>query len=61
MRQGLGVHWERMRWLPKSSKEIAICSNYKKNVYRRTYTEERPRVAAIFVAIIELFSSAEDL
>lgn len=37
MPQGLGAHWERMRWLPKSSKEIAISSYYNKNVYQRSF------------------------
>lgn len=30
MPRGLEVHWERIRLLPKSSKEMAICSNPKK-------------------------------
>ncbi|ASR47105.1 hypothetical protein B4V02_10610 [Paenibacillus kribbensis] len=32
---------------------------YKKNVYRRTFTEVRMRLAEAFLAIIELFGSAE--
>ena len=32
-----------------------------KNVYRRTFKEDRPRVAEVFLAIIEWFSFAEIL
>ena len=32
---------------------------HKKNVYRRTLTEDRPPLVEVFLAIIELFSSAE--
>ncbi|MFU1797672.1 hypothetical protein ACM1RC_27660, partial [Paenibacillus azoreducens] len=34
---------------------------YKKNVYRRTLIEDRPRLEIVFLAIIELFSFAENL
>lgn len=34
MPRGLGAHWERMRWLPKSSKEITYkFHDLKKCVY----------------------------
>jgi len=32
---------------------------HKKNVYRRTFKEDRPRLAEVFLAIIEWFSFAE--
>ncbi len=34
--------------------------SYKKYVYRRTFTEDRPRLAEVFLAIIESFSFAEN-
>lgn len=61
MPPGLGVHWERMRLLPKNSKEIAICAFYKKKFYRRTFTEDRPHLAEVFLAIIDWFSSAGNI
>ncbi len=33
---------------------------HKKDIYRRTLTEDRPRFVVVFVAIIEWFSSAEN-
>jgi len=38
-------------------KKLAL--EHKKNVYRRTFKEDRPHVAEIFLAIIEWFSFAE--
>jgi len=32
---------------------------HKENVYRRTFKEDRPRLAEVFLAIIEWFSFAE--
>ncbi|PQP88749.1 hypothetical protein, partial [Paenibacillus sp. AR247] len=39
--------------------EIYKFYNLKKNVYRRTFKEDRPHLAEVFLAIIEWFSSAE--
>ncbi|MET3549611.1 hypothetical protein ABID47_006272, partial [Paenibacillus favisporus] len=39
--------------------EIYKFYNLKKNVYRRTFKEDRPHLAEVFLAIIEWFSFAE--
>ena len=42
-------------------RNYAIVEHNKKNVFRRTFSEDRPRLKEVFLAIIELLSFAETI